>query len=162
MKNLAILLLALFISCKKETITPGNYTIQPAQPDTSHWSNAYSNGGTLPSWGNNGANSGNELVGTTWVLTKVVVNYASTIKNDTIHFITTLTYRIGNDTAHYSLYPSQNNVTLTFQPFLPMNYMHCSTNELGVGFSNGQYITGVEFINLYNTNSSFKAWFTKI
>lgn len=127
--NLAFVIL--LCSCNKDTITPGNYTIMPAQPGTSHWYNAYTNGGTLPSWTNNGTNSGNELVGTTWILTKVVVNYASTIKNDTIHFITTLTYYIGNDTAHYSLYPSQNNVTLTFQPFLPMNYMHCSTNVIG-------------------------------
>jgi hypothetical protein len=161
MKKLAVILFVLFVSCKKEPITPGNYISTAPKVDTSHWYTAYVNGGVLPSW-NNGTNSDNELVGTSWILTKVVINYSTTIKNDTLHFITNTKYRVGNDTAHYSVYPSQNNVTLTFQPFLPMNYMQCSTNQLGVGFAQGQYITGVEFTNLYNVNSNFKAWFTKL
>lgn len=160
MKKIAILLFVIFVSCRKEPITPGNYVTTPAPADTSHWYNAYTNGGTLPSW-NNGA-SDNELIGTTWILTKIVINYSTTIKNDTLHFLTNTKYRVGNDTANYLVYPSQNNVTLTFQPLIPVNYMQCSTNQLGLGFAQGQYITGVEFINPYNINTNFKAWFTKI
>ncbi len=155
----------LLFSCNKDNITPGHYTIMPAQPDTSHWYYAYVNSGVLPSWGNENLNSSNELVGTTWILTQVLINLSTTIKNDTIHFVTNTVYYVGydvNNTAHYSLYPSQNNVTLTFQPFLPVNYMQCSTNQLGIGFASGTNITGVEFTNLYNTNSSFKAWFVRI
>jgi len=168
MKNILIFVFLtsiLFTSCKKEEITPGNYQAGQVPPhDTSHWQNQYGNGGTVPT-GTGTDTVNNELVGTTWVLTKVVINYASTVKHDTIHFITNTKYYVGSDTnltALYTLYTSQNNVTLTFKPFIPMNYMQCSTNQLGVGFASGKYITGIEFVNQYNTVSNFKAWFTKI
>ena|ERR1035437_7714283 len=163
--SLIIVIIGLFSSCKKDPITPGNYQAGTLPVDTSHWQNGYGNGGVLPNWPNGGSNN-NELVGTNWVLTKVMPNgFGATAKSDTIHFVTNTKYYVGSDTTNsalYTLYTSQNNVTLTFKPFLPMNYMQCSTNQLGVGFASGAYITGVDFVNLYNTVSSFKAWFKKI
>ena len=102
---------------------------------------------------------------TNWVLTKIVAAFGTTTMNDTIHFISNNKYYVGSDTTNsglYTLYTSQNNVTLTFKPFIPMNYIQCSTNQLGVGFSKGTNITGVEFVNLYNVTSTFKAWFVKV
>jgi hypothetical protein len=165
--KLSVSLIALFIStlvfvsCEKETITPAK---QPEPIDTTKWQDQYTNGGTLPNW-NVKPNTNNELVGTNWVLTKIVAGFGSITMNDTIHFIANNKYYVGSDTTNsglYTLYTSQNNVTLTFKPFIPMNYTQCSTNQLGVGFSKGKNITGVEFVNLYNVTSTFKAWFVKI
>jgi hypothetical protein len=157
----AVVCLFLLSGCKKDNPTP---TPVAATTDTTKWQDQYGNGGTLPDWTGN-TNNNNELVGTNWVLTQVMNGLGSTTMHDTLHFINNTEYYINSDSTHkamYTLYTSQNNVTLTFKPFIPMNYTQCSTNELGPGFASGQYITGVKFVNLYNTVSTFKAWFTKI
>jgi len=159
---IVLLITTLFlVSCEKEIITP---TKQPEPVDTTKWQDQYTDSGTLPNWTVN-QNTNNELVNTNWVLTKIVAAFGTTTMNDTIHFISNNKYYVGSDTTNsglYTLYTSQNNVTLTFKPFIPMNYTQCSTNQLGVGFSKGTNITGVEFVNLYNVTSTFKAWFVKV
>jgi len=161
---LVIIISEVLSSCTKEPITPGNYGAgEVPQADTTTWQSQFTNGGTIPSWPSQ--TYSNELVGTKWLLWKVSIGAVSTTKNDTIHFISNTKYQVNgvtNINYSYTLYASQNNVTLTFKPFQPMNYMLCSTNELGIGFANGPEITGVEFVNEYNVTSSFKAWFTKI
>jgi len=155
-----IIVILLLFSCEKEPITQ----TPTVEVETTNWQDQYSSGGTVPDW-TNSTNNNNELVGTNWVLTKILTGFGSTTMSDTLHFITNTQYYINSDSTNialYSLYTSQNNVTLTFKPFIPMNYIQCSTNQLGVGFSNGQAIIVVDFVNLYNTVSTFRAWFTKI
>jgi hypothetical protein len=152
-------LLFLFTGCKKDNPTP----YIPPSEDTTTYQNPYTNGGVLPNW-TNGTQT-NDLVGTTWVLTKIMNGFGSTTMHDTIHFVSNNKYYVGSDTTNsalYTLYSAQNNMTLTFKPLIPVNYMHCSTDELGLGFANGSQIIGVKFVNLYDTNTNFKAWFTKI
>jgi len=154
-----ITVLLLFASCKKNNPQPT--TVEPVT--TQPWENQYPNNGTLPTWTT--STSSDDLVGTTWVLTKIINGFGTTYMSDTLHFVTSTKYYVGSDTtqsALYSLYASQNNMVLTFKPLIPVNYIHCSTDQLGVGFANGTQIIGVDFVNSYNTSTNFKAWFTKI
>lgn len=154
------LILSIITGCKKDNPAP---YVPPTSVVTTNWENQYTNGGTLPNWTNE--TQINELVGTTWVLTKIMNGFGSNIMQDTLHFVTNTKYYIGSDTtksAYYTLYSSQNNMTLTFKPLIPVNNIHCSTDQLGVGFASGSQIIGVEFVNLYDTSTKFKAWFTKI
>lgn len=161
---LTIIISEVLTGCSKEPITPGNYVVGDIpQQEPINWQSQFTNGGTIPTW--TSQTYSNELVGTKWVLWKVSVGAVTTLKNDTIRFVTNNKYQVNGNTNvnyNYTLYNSQNSVTLTFAPFQPMNYMLCSTNELGVGFASGQEITGVNFENEYNVNTSFKAWFHKI
>ncbi len=161
---LTIILLLLLTGCTKEVITPGNYYPKAELIDSSKWQDDYVNGGVIPTFGNNNIQS-NELVGTTWVLTKILTNYGVTLLSDTLHFLSNGRYYVNSDSltiAHYSLYQVQNYMTLEFKPLIPMNYMFCKTSNLGVGFANGQQIISVYFTNYYNTRPFFFAWFTKI
>ena len=161
---ISIFLLLNLLGCTKDVITPGNYYPKAELIDSTKWQDDYVNGGVIPTFGNNNTQS-NELVGTTWVLTKIQTAFVTTILSDTLHFITNTKYYLNSDSTYkptYGLYAAQNNVTLEFKPLVSMNYVQCSTNQLGVGFANGPQIIGVEFVNLYNTTTTFKAWFTKI
>jgi hypothetical protein len=159
--NIFIVLICLFVSCKKETSVP---TTVATTPTTPKWQDEYPNNGILPDW-TISTNNKNELVGTKWVLTKIINGFGTTIMYDTLNFVSNTKYYVGSDTSNsalYTLYSSQNNMTLTFKPLISVNYLHCSTDQLGVGFGSGNQIIGVEFVNLYDSNTKFKAWFTKI
>lgn len=166
MKNLLFLISLIFLmtSCKKEVITPGNYTT--TQPSQNNNGTSFTNGGTTPTWGNTTTN--NDLVGTSWILIKVKTGAGvTTTYSDTLHFKTNTLYTVGSDTANkyqYVLQTVQNNVSLTFQPLEPINSLQCSTNQLGVGFAavpSGTVIFAT-FTDPYNINSKFTAWFKKI
>jgi hypothetical protein len=155
-----VLIMFTVTGCKKNNPAP---YVPPTSVDTTNWQNQYTNGGTLPNW--TSGTQTNDLVGTTWLLTKIMNGFGTTIMYDTLHFVTNIKYYIGSDTtnsASYTLYSAQNNMTLTFKPLMPVNYMHCSTDQLGLGFASGSQIIGVEFVNLYDTSTKFKAWFTKL
>lgn len=169
-KTLTLILIIIFcllqICCEKGEITPGSYTPTPTpEKIDSVETIPFVDGGTIPTFPS-GFQQNNELVGTSWVLTEVKIDFGtSTMMDDTLHFLSNGWYYVNSDStykARYLLYNVQNNVTLTFQPFIPMNYIMCSTNELGDDFVSGGQIIGVNFVNQYNTVSSFKAWFTKI
>jgi len=165
-KNLALLigiltvvLLMFLCSCKKETPKP----VAKPTTDTTTVIDPYVNAGVLPDW-TTGTQT-NKLVGTNWVLTKVINGFGTTVMHDTLHFVTYNKYYVGSDTtnsANYTLYSAQNTMTLTFEPLIPVNHIYCSTNQLGPGFESGPQIIGVEFKDPYNTGNTFKAWFTKI
>ena len=164
MKNYLIVLFALtlafFSSCKKEEITPGNYTNSPIVEDTVV-TPEYSKGGTIP--GTTPLNS--ELVGTTWVLTKVMAGFATTTDlNDTIRFVTNMDYSInGGATRPYNITSgvSSTNKTLTLYYFYPFGGSHYS-GEVGHYFVSDGVINQAEFINIQNTTTTVKAWFEKI
>lgn len=128
-----ILLLFLLASCKKETITPGNYGVTSPEPDTSHWQNGYTNGGSTPTWTNSTTN--NSLYGTNWVLIDIAINYGVNppVNNDTIHFIDNTHYKINSDTTkyNYNFYSTMGNATLTFNSFIPINGLNLTCNNIG-------------------------------
>jgi len=162
--NIILILALLVFSCKKQDITPGNYKAVPPQKNTT-FVDPYKDGGVLPDWVDSDVK--NELCGSSWILTKVIVGLVSTTYNDTLNFITNNSYTLGNDTAvkyRYSLYSVQNNLTLTFQPLKPVNSLQCTTDQLGNGFSKGPSgtIFFATFKDPYNVNNHFVAWFKKI
>ena len=156
------LILSLFVSCSKEPITPGSYQAGtlPVE-DTTTWQWQYSNGGTLPNWG---INQGNDLVGTKWVLTKVMSGFATTYPNDTIVFVSSTNYTCNNNAVRpYQLTAgvASTNKTLSLYYFYPFGGSHYS-GEVGQFFVSDGVINNCEFINIQNTTSKIKAWFVKI
>lgn len=156
----------LFTSCKKESITPGNYTTQPAPVDTSHWQNGYSNGGSTPTWGT--PNNTNPLFGTNWVLTDVYNNYAHIAKSDTIHFISNTKYTVGSDTTKclYSLTSTMGNGSISFYQFNPINGLYLSASNFNPNAFTSTPVGGTIFLNLKDnfasTNNLYTSTFKKI
>lgn len=166
MKKIALIfsIAVLVISCKKEPITPGNYTAgTPTPEDTSTWQWQYGNGGTLPNWGN-GSNQTNELAGTKWLLTKVVTAFATSYPNDTIRFVDNTHYTLNSGAVRpYQLTAgvASTNKTLSLYYFAPFGGSHYS-GEVGQFFVSDGVINNGEFKNIQNTTSLVKAWFVKI
>jgi hypothetical protein len=166
MKKLLVIIgiVVLATSCKKEPITPGNYTAgTPTPEDTTTWQWQYENGGTLPNWGGSGSQT-NELVNTVWVLTKVVSGFATTYPNDTIRFVSNTNYTLNNGAVRpYQLTAgvASTNKTLSLYYFAPFGGSHYS-GEVGQYFVTDGVINNCEFMNIQNTTSTIKAWFTKI
>lgn len=149
-------LFLLITSCKKYE---GSYQQIPDPVDTTTWQDGYNNGGVLPG---GGTQTVNPLIGTQWKLKKMMVGFSVTTLNDTITFVDNNNYYINSDSYYrkYNYYVSQNLVTLTFNNLTPINAMSCTTNGLGVGFTE---INGAEFTYDYNSNQPpVKLWFEKI
>lgn len=152
------------VSCKKEPITPGNYQAgtKPEQ-DTTSWIDGVVDGGTLPNW-NNG-NQNNELVGTTWVLTKMVAGFTTTYPNDTIKFVSNSNYTLNNGSVRpYSLSNGtvSTNKTLSLYYFAPFGGSHYS-GQVGYYFVSDGQINNAEFTDLQNSNASkINAFFVKL
>jgi hypothetical protein len=155
-------ILSLFASCNKEPITPGNYKAGTLPvDDTTTWQWQYGNGGTLPNWG---GNQGNDLVGTKWVLTKVMSGFATTYPNDTIAFVSNTNYTCNNNAVRpYQITAgvASTNKTLSLYYFYPFGGSHYS-GEVGQFFVTDGVINNCEFMNIQNTTSTVKAWFVKI
>ena len=157
------LFLSLFASCKKEPITPGNYTAGTQQKDTidNSWVNNYQNGGTIPT---GGGPQNNELFGTTWVLTKVVSAFATSYPNDTIKFVSNTNYTLNNGAVRpYQLSSSagSTNKTLALYYFAPFGGSHYSA-QVGFYFVSDGFINNAEFNNIQNSTTTIRAWFIKI
>ncbi len=162
MKQFLLIICILFsFSCKKKTITPGNYQVSSPAPVDSNWQNQYPNSGTLPNW--NGGGDG-DLKGTKWVLTRMVSGFATTTPNDTIEFKTNSQYSINNGSLRQYLLTSSvasTNKTLSLYFFYPFGGSHYS-GEVGSTFVSDGVIDNVEFKNIQNTTSKIRAWFVKI
>ena len=166
MKNILFLLIfgLLLTSCKKDTITPGNYQAgtQPTNPP-SNWQSGYGNGGVLPPWGNTTSN--NEVVGTTWVLTYLKIGFATPpLPADTIRFTTNTSYTInGGAVRSYQL---SSGVTLSSKtltqnyhyPFGSGNY----AGEVATTFVADGVILNCQFKNINSTTENIFASFKKI
>ena len=161
MKNLFIVLLAVLVltSCQKEDF--GQYQTVPENtynaPDDTTF---YVYGGTLP----NSGNATNDLVGTTWVLTKYVSAFATESPNDTINFVSINEYTINGGavgTYQLSSLPLSTNFDLSLYYFFPFGGSHYS-GEVGNTFVQDGQITNAEFMNIQNTSSTIRAFFVKI
>jgi hypothetical protein len=162
---ISVLLGALLTSCSKEEITPGNYSAGTVTVgDPNNWQSQYQDGGVLPTWGTGPSGTNNELVGTTWVLTKVVSGFSTTYPNDTIRFVSNTNYTLNNGAVRpYTLSSSAGttNKTLTLNFFQPFGGSHYS-GQVGFYFVTDGVITNAEFRNIQNTTSTLRAWFTKV
>ncbi len=159
----SLVIVILLASCKKDSITPGNYKLQSPPVDTSHWQNQYSNGGTVPNGGS--TTTPNEVAGTTWVLTYIQIGYSNpTLPIDTIRFIDNTNYTINGGTYKpYQLTAgigvSSKSLTLNYHyPFGSGNY----TGEVAPTFVSDGLILNCEFINTNTTTTKVRASFKKI
>jgi hypothetical protein len=160
---ISIILGVMLTSCSKDEITPGNYGPgTPPATDTTNWQDQYGNGGTLPNWGT--TPTSNELVGTTWVLTKVVTAFSTSYPNDTIRFVSNNSYTLNNGAVRpYQLTAgvASTNKTLSLYYFQPFGGSHYSA-QVGFYFVSDAAISQAEFHNIQNTTNTVIAWFTKI
>ena len=160
---LLTLLLLLFCSCEKEPITPGNYQSGEPIETSDGWVTQYRYYGVLPDWPTN-VNNQNELVGTTWVLTKITTGFSTTFPNDTIRFVANTNYTLNNGAIRpYQLTSSvsSTNKSLTFYYFQPFGGSHYS-GQVGLYFVQDGEINQAEFNNIQNTTNTIQAWFEKI
>ena len=163
MKKLLFLLVILvsLASCTKEVYEPMTQVPDEEYVDTTDWKDQYSNGGTLPT---TGANSGNDLVGTQWVLTKMVSSFATEYPNDTISFTSNTEYTMnGGAVRPYQLnsLPSSTNYDLSLYYFSPFGGSHYG-GQVGFYFVSDGEINNVEFEDTQNSSTTIRAWFTKI
>ncbi len=147
-------------SCKKDF---GSYQEVPTVPDTTTTKqDTYIDGGVLTN--NPDGNTNNELVGTKWVLTKMVSGLATTFPNDTLNFTDNNHYSMnGGASRTYTLttITGSTNKSLTlnfFAPFSGSNYV----GTVGQYFVSDAQISNAEFDDLQNSSTIIKAWFTKI
>jgi len=163
MKNLLILLTIItlgFMSCKKQDpLVPMEQVPEEQYQDST--GNQYTNGGTLPNGGGTGTN---QLVGTQWVLTKMVSSFATEYPNDTISFVSNTEYTLnGGAVRPYQLnsLPSSTNYDLSLYYFMPFGGSHYS-GQVGYYFVDDGEINNVEYEDIQNTNTTIRAWFTKL
>lgn len=151
----------IFTSCTKEYVEPNYVEIPEETIDTSAWNSGYGNGGTLPP---NGGQAVNDLIGTKWVLTKVVSAFATEFPNDTIDFVDGTHYTVNNGAVrNYQLsnIPSSTNKDLSLYYFAPFGGSHYS-GQVGLYFVNDGAINNVEFEDIQNPSSTIRAWLIKI
>ena len=164
MKNIIILLaiaLVCLTSCNKEIIEPNYIEVPEEVTDTTAWYERYANGGTLPT-GN--STYTNELIGTTWVLTKMVASFSTSYPNDTIYFVDNVHYTLNNGAErNYQLnsLPSSSNFDLSLYYFSPFGGSNYSAN-IGKYFIDDEEINNVEFEGTQNSSSTIRAWLKKI
>jgi hypothetical protein len=150
----------LFSSCTKEEFEP-RVEVEEVE-DTTDWQDTYGNGGTLPGGGT--STQSNPLVGTKWVLTKMVSSFATEYPNDTITFESNTEYTIeGSAVRAYQLnsLPSSTNYDLSLYYFMPFGGSHYS-GQVGYYFVDDGEINNIEFIDTQNSSSTIRAWFVKI
>jgi len=148
----------LTVSCKKYE---GPYTQVPEEVDTTVWQDGYTDGGVLPG---GGTQSQNELIGTKWVLIKVVTAFSTTYPNDTIHFISNNKYVLNQNAQRpYSLssITGTTNKSLTLNYFYPFGGSHYS-GQIGQYTVEDGFMSGVTFVNSENNSAPIMAWFQKI
>ena len=158
---LVITLLMGLSSCKKQNTD--RYEKVPEtteQTDTTDWRDDYVDGGVLPT----GTNSGNVLMGTTWVLTKYLKGFATEYPNDTIFFETNTKYRLnsgGQRNYFLGSIPASTNYDLTLYFFAPFNGSHYSA-QVGQYFVDDGEINGAVFRDIQNSNEpDIRAWMEK-
>jgi hypothetical protein len=160
MKKL-ILIFGLFLSitsCKKYE---GSYQQIPDPVDTTAWQDDYTSGGVLPG---GGTQTPNTIVGTQWVLVKVVSAFSTNYPNDTITFISSNRYVLNQNAQRpytLSMITGSTNKSLTldfFYPFGGSNY----SGQIGQYAVEDGMMSNIEFVDLQNNTATIRAWFVKI
>jgi len=161
MKKLALvsLLIISITSCNKKYVGP--YTQIPDPVDTTTWQDGYTDGGTLPG---GGSQTDPLIVGTKWVLVKVVSAFSTNYPGDTITFVSNNRYVLNqNSQRPYALSTmvGSTNKSLTLDYFYPFGGSHYSA-QVGEFFIDDGYMSNIEFTDLQNSTSKIRAWFVKI
>ena len=161
MKKLVLIfcLLFLFASCKKTNVGP--YQQVPDPIDTTTWQDDYTSGGVLPG---GGTQTQTPIVGTKWVLVKVVSAFSTNYPNDTITFISNNKYVLNQNaqrTYVISSITGSTNKSLTLEYFYPFGGSHYS-GQVGQYFVEDGFMSNIEFIDLQNNTATIRAWFVKI
>lgn len=165
MKKLLFLLLIIFItvtSCRKDDEYMPWTNVPEELNDTTQWQDNYTDGGTLPY--DTAYKSG--IVGTKWVLTKMVTSFATEYPNDTIEFLTQNTYIIYGSSIprNYQLNSiiGSTDYSLSLYYFTSFGGGHYSAN-VGYYFISDGVIDNAEFHNNYNsTTNKIRTWFKKL
>jgi len=150
----------IFTSCTKEYVEP-KYVEVLEEPNTTNWNDDYGNGGTLPP---NGGQPVNDLIGTRWVLTKVVSAFATEFPNDTIDFVDGTHYTLNNGAVRnyqLSIITSSTNKDISLYYFALFGGSHYS-GQVGQYFVGDGEINNVEFEDIQNPSSTIRAWLIKI
>lgn len=162
MKKLLFLFIILlsFASCKKQDpLVPMEQVPEEQYQDST--GNQYTNGGTL---GTGSGTNYNDLVGTQWVLIKMVSSFATEYPNDTISFTSNTEFTLnGGAVRPYQLnsIPSSTNYDLSLYYFAPFGGSHYS-GQVGFYFVDDAEINNVEFQDIQNSATTIRAWFVKI
>jgi hypothetical protein len=156
-----ILVLIMLITCSCTKQEPIQKEEVKTEETTTSWEDEYSDGGTL-----DGGSTGieNPLIGTKWVLTKMVSAFATEYPNDTITFVDNDDYTYNTSAVRpYSLsvLPSSTNFELTLYYFAPFGGSHYG-GQVGQFFVEDGEINNAEFINLQDESATIRAWFVKI
>ena len=160
MKNLIICLsiLALATSCKKYE---GPYEQVPETVDTTSWQDGYTDGGVLPG---GGTQTQNTLVGTKWVIIKIVSAFSTVYPNDTINFVNAGNYILNQNAQRpysYSQITGSTNKSLTLYYFYPFGGSHYSGQISPYAVEDGE-MNNIEFTDLQNNTSKIRVWLKKI
>ena len=161
MKNLVLVfsLMFLTISCNKKTNGP--YQQIPEPVDSTVWQDSYTSGGVLPG---GGTQTQIPIIGTKWVLVKIVSAFSTNYPNDTIIFISNNRYVLNQNAQRPYTLSSVNgstNKTLTLEYFYPFGGSHYS-GQVGQYFVEDGFMNNIEFTDLQNSTSIIRAWFVKI
>ncbi len=170
MKELLFLVIKIFLlatlfticSCRKDDEYMPWVNVPEEQNDTTQWQDNYSDGGTLPY--DTSYSSG--IIGTKWVLTKMVTAFATEYPNDTIEFLTQNNYIIYGSPVirNYQLNSivGSTDYSLSLYYFTSFGGGHYSAN-VGYYFIDDGVIDNAEFHNDYNsTTNKIRAWFEKL
>jgi len=153
---LSLIIAILAMSCQKDEITsPYGQVPEEVPVDTTTWTD----GGTITT----GNDTLNDLIGTTWVLTKYVTAFAVETPYDTIRFISNNEYTLNSGTARayrLSNIPLSTNKELSLYFFVPFGGSHYS-GQVGKYFIDDGIISNVEFTDIQNTSMTIQAWFQK-
>jgi hypothetical protein len=156
-KLLPILLIV--TSCYKPT---GPYTQIPEDVDTQYMSkDEYIDGGLI-TYG--GSEPNNILVGTTWVITKVVSGLSTNSPNDTLRFISDNRYTLNQNAQRlytYSQITGSTNKSITLDSFYPFGGSNYSSQISPYAVQDGE-LNNIEFTDLQNNTKIIKAWLKKI
>jgi hypothetical protein len=155
-KLLPILLIV--TSCYKPT---GPYTQIPEDVDTTKWQDEYIDGGLI-TYG--GPEPNNILVGTTWVITKVVSGLSTNSPNDTLRFISDNRYTLNQNAQRlytYSQITGSTNKSITLYYFYPFGGSNYSSQISPYAVQDGE-LNNIEFTDLQNNTKIIKVWLKKI
>jgi hypothetical protein len=161
MKKLVLIfcLLFLFTSCKKTIVGP--YQQVPDPIDTTTWQDGYTSGGILPG---GGTQTQNQMIGTKWVLVKVVSAFSTNYPNDTITFISNNKYVLNQNAQRpyvISSITGSTNKSLTLEYFYPFGGSQYS-GQVGQYFVEDGFLRNREFTDLQNNTATLSAWLVKI
>lgn len=167
--RIILLCCVLFIfSCKKDSTPNTTNTTTETIADTSSWEDAYLNGGVLTN--NPIYKPDSDIVGTKWVVTKVITGFGSNVPYDTVFFETATRYRIalkgGNGfgairTYSYSPLPSTTNIELQMNFWTTLGGS-IYTGQVGKLSVEDGIINNAEFIDNQNKSIHFFVWMKKI